>query len=303
MSSNTGDTTRTKAPIYHWDDPDGSWWSLEWDRTRGGFHAAKLTLDDNGNQIIVDVVGSDGPPLGSVAQLAAEMHRVLPDNLTRDLQVDALDQAALPSDDEARPPSSIHPPGDAPEERRLGARCRRASSPNGRPACAAGRSAFQVGPSRSTPKRASRHAGRCPPPRSPTRCRASRPQASTTTLRRSRPGSGSTRPSSRTSWQGRSPSSTSARSHRYATASTARLTICGAPSRPVASCTPTDRSTGPATSSHWRKAGHPPPPTSSSAAESRAKSPISSGSTTLRGSSPTPARPAPTPSTTSRSVR
>ena len=124
MSSNTGDTTRTKAPIYHWDDPDGSWWALEWDRTRGGFHAAKLTLDDNGNQIIVDVVGSDGPRITSVAQLAAEMHRVLPDNLTRDLQADALDQAALPSDDEARPPSSIHPPGDAPEQRRLGARYR-----------------------------------------------------------------------------------------------------------------------------------------------------------------------------------
>jgi hypothetical protein len=124
MSSNPSDTTHTNAPIYHWDDPDGSGWALGWEPSRASFHATKLTHDDTGAEVIVDEVGLHGSRISSVDKLAAAMHRTLPDNLTRDLESDALGQVALPSDDEIPTPGSAQAPRDAPGQRRLGAHYR-----------------------------------------------------------------------------------------------------------------------------------------------------------------------------------
>jgi hypothetical protein len=134
MSSDTPDAPTTKPAIHHWDDPDGSWWALEWDPARGGFHAAKLTLDDNGAQIIVDVVGSDGPPIRSVDQLATDMNRSLPESLISELESevgedDVTHDPATPDGlrrtiDHVDQDETFGTSSDKPQERQMGARYR-----------------------------------------------------------------------------------------------------------------------------------------------------------------------------------
>ena len=83
------DTAAPSPPLHHWDDPDGSSWALGWDPRRASFHATKLTYDDAGNELIVDEVGLAGDRITTTTQLAGQMYRSLPDQLTRDLESDA----------------------------------------------------------------------------------------------------------------------------------------------------------------------------------------------------------------------
>lgn len=78
-----------RAIIHCWDDPDGSWWVIGWDPARGGYAATKLAEDLDGREVVLDVVGFDGPPITAVDSLAATMSRTLPPWLTLGLAVDA----------------------------------------------------------------------------------------------------------------------------------------------------------------------------------------------------------------------
>src|ERR687897_685450 len=93
MSSNTGDTTRTKAPIYHWDDPDGSWWALDWDRPLGTFYAQRFTVDATGDEQVLSDFGSDLSEIPTIGQLGAHLGRPVPAGIAHDLAADA---AAFP---------------------------------------------------------------------------------------------------------------------------------------------------------------------------------------------------------------
>lgn len=74
-------TTGHAPTTLRWDDPDGSWWLISWDSTTSSYNATKLTYGDDGEEYIVDDLGFGATRITSINDLAAEMHRILPDEM------------------------------------------------------------------------------------------------------------------------------------------------------------------------------------------------------------------------------